>query len=52
MNFDDIWDWAFMWQMTRNFMATGSPFVMISVAVSITGALLGMLVSMFLRRKN
>lgn len=50
MNVSDVWDWPFMWQMFRNFMATGSPFVMIMVAVSLAGTLLAFLVSMFLRR--
>lgn len=40
MKLDDIWDWTFMWQMFRNFAATGSPFVMIIVAVSLAGTLL------------
>lgn len=51
MNVSDIWDWTFMWQMFRNFMATGSPFVMIVVAVCLAGMLLGFLVSIFMRRK-
>lgn len=49
MDVSDIWDWTFMWQMFRNFMATFSPFVMIVVAVCIAGLLLGFLVATFMR---
>lgn len=52
MNLEDIWDWTFMWQMFRNFAATGSPFVMIAVAVSLATFLLGFLVTLFLHRKK
>lgn len=52
MNVSDVFDWAFMWQMFRNFMATLSPFVMVIVAVAIAGMLLGFLVSMFMRRRQ
>jgi hypothetical protein len=40
-----------MWQMFRNFMGTSSPFVMIVVAVAITGMLLGILVNLFVKKK-
>lgn len=40
MNLQDVWDWTFMWQMVRNFMATVSPFVMIITAVGVVGMLL------------
>lgn len=50
MNVSDVFDWTFMWQMFRNFMATGSPFVMIIVAVSITGMLLLFLVNLVRNR--
>lgn len=41
-----------MWQMFRNFMATGSPFVMIVVAVALAGMLLHFLVSIFMKRRG
>lgn len=52
MNVSDVWDWTFMWQMFYNFMATGSPFVMMIVAVALAGTLLGFLVNMFLKRRG
>lgn len=52
MNVSDVFDWTFMWQMFRNFMATLSPFVMVIVAVAVAGLLLSFLVSMFLRRRQ
>ncbi|MFD0717682.1 PTS ascorbate transporter subunit IIC [Paenibacillus sp. GCM10027626] len=52
MNLSDIWDWTFMWQMFRNFSASGSPFVMIVVAVALCGMLLGFLVDLFMKRKR
>lgn len=52
MNLSDIWDWTFMWQMFRNFTATGAPFVMVVVAVSLAALLLSFLVNMFLKRKS
>lgn len=51
MNIADLWDWPFMWQMFRNFMASGAPFVMIVVAVSIAGAIIGILVDIFMKRR-
>jgi len=52
VNLSDIWDWTFMWQMFRNFAATGAPFVMIVVAVALAAMLLGFLVDMFIRRRR
>lgn len=40
-----------MWQIFRNFMQTGSPFIMIVVAVSLAGMLMGILVALFMRKK-
>lgn len=50
MNLSDIWDWTFMWQMFRNFAATGAPFVMAIVAVSLAGMLLGFLANLIKNR--
>lgn len=52
MNISDLWDWTFMWQMFRNFMASVSPFVMIVVAVSVAGMLLTIIVTLFLIRRQ
>lgn len=52
MNVSDLWDWPFMWQMFRNFMGTGAPFIMIAVAVSVAGSLMAILVGLFLTRRN
>lgn len=51
MNFSDVWDWTFMWQMSRNFVATANPFVMMIVAVSIAGMILGTIVGLFWKKK-
>lgn len=52
MNVSDVFDWTFFWQMFRNFVATGSPFVMVMVAVSVAGAILTLIVSMMFRKKS
>jgi len=44
MNISDIWDWAFFWSMFRNFMASISSFVMIIIAISAAGLLVGTIV--------
>jgi phosphotransferase system glucose/maltose/N-acetylglucosamine-specific IIC component len=51
MNVADVFDWAFMWSMFRNFVATASPFVMIIVAISAAGLLLGIIIGAVSRRK-
>lgn len=51
MNISDLWDWTFMWQMFRNFMATVAPFIMVVVAVAVAGMLLGIIVSIFMKRR-
>lgn len=51
MNVSDVFDWAFMWSMFRNFMATASPFVMVIVAIAAVGMLLGIIVATVWRRK-
>lgn len=43
MNVSDVFDWAFMWSMFRNFMATAAPFVMIIVAVAVMGMIINYL---------
>lgn len=52
MNISDLWDWLFMWQMFRNFMASVAPFIMVIVAVAVAGFLLRMLVDIFMRRRS
>ena len=52
MNVSDVWDWVFMWQMFRNFMATLSPFVMMLVAVALAGGLIAIVVSIFMWWRN
>lgn len=51
LNVSDVWDWAFMWSMFRNFMATASPFVMIVVAVAVAGMLLAIIVNTVRNRR-
>lgn len=41
-----------MWQMFRNFMGSGAPFVMAVVAVALAGMLLNFLVGIFMRRRD
>lgn len=50
MNFSDVWDWTFMWQMSRNFMGTLSPFVMMITAVGVVGMLLTIVVYLVQKR--
>lgn len=52
MNVSDVFDWTFMWQMFRNFMATAAPFVMVVVAVAVAGLLLRFLVGVFVRGRD
>lgn len=52
MDTSDLWDWDFMWQMFRNFLAGVSPFVMIVVAIAIVGMLLGVIVGLFWNRRK
>lgn len=52
MNISDLWDWTFMWQMFRNFMASVAPFIMVVVAVAVAGMLLGIIVNLFLKRRS
>lgn len=52
MNWSDVWDWTFMWQMSRNFAATASPFIMIITAVSVVGMLLGFIVWIVRSKKS
>lgn len=52
MNVSDLWDFAFMWQMFRNFVASGAPFIMMLVAIAAAGYLMGILVDLFLKRKK
>ncbi|WP_127490229.1 PTS ascorbate transporter subunit IIC [Paenibacillus ehimensis] len=52
MNVGDVWDWDFMWSVFRNFMATGSPFVMIVVAVAVMGMLLGAIVGIVIKARR
>jgi hypothetical protein len=40
-----------MWQMFRNFVASAAPFLMMLVAISAAGLLLGILVNLFMKRK-
>lgn len=44
MNVSDVWDWAFYWQMFRNFMATVAPFVMIPTVVLTVGLLITVII--------
>lgn len=52
MDLTDVWDWTFMWQMFRNFTATFSPFVMIVVAIGMAGAIIAMVVGIFMWWRN
>lgn len=52
MNVSDVFDWTFMWQVFRNFMATGSPFVMIVTAAAVMGMLIVIIISAVSRRKS
>jgi hypothetical protein len=45
VDISDIWDWPFFWSMWRNFMKTGSNFVMIVVAVIVVGMLFAVIVN-------
>ena len=44
MYFGNVWDWNFFWQVFQNFLASGSPFVLIVVAASVVGILLSVVV--------
>ncbi|WP_042209791.1 hypothetical protein [Paenibacillus durus] len=44
LNVGDVFDWAFFWQMFRNFMATVSPFVMIPTVIMAVGLLIGVII--------
>jgi hypothetical protein len=44
MNVSDVFDWAFMWSMFRNFVATAAPFLMIIVAIGAAGMLLNIII--------
>lgn len=50
MNISDVFDWTFFWQMFRNFAASGAPFVMVIIAVSVAGMLLTWLATMFKKK--
>lgn len=52
MNWSDVWDWSFMWQMSRNFTATVSPFVMIITAVCVAGMVTAFIVAIVRGKKN
>lgn len=51
MNVSDVFDWTFMWQVFRNFMATLSPFVMIIVAAAVAGIVITVIVNLARNRK-
>lgn len=51
MNVSDVFDWSFFWQMFRNFVATGSPFLMIIVAISAAGMLMMIIIGAVRGRK-
>lgn len=44
MYFGNVWDWSFFWTVFQNFLASGSPFVLIVVAAIVVGILLGVIV--------
>lgn len=44
LNVGDVFDWAFFWQMFRNFMATVSPFVMVPTVIMAVGLLIGVII--------
>lgn len=52
LNVSDVWDWAFFWQMFRNFMATVSPFVMIPTVIMAVGLLIGVIILTISRARN
>ncbi|URJ38186.3 PTS ascorbate transporter subunit IIC (plasmid) [Paenibacillus polymyxa] len=52
MDISDIWDWNFFWSMWKNFMKTGSNFVMVVVAVVVVGMLMAAIVNAVKGRKT
>ncbi|WP_258109630.1 PTS ascorbate transporter subunit IIC [Alicyclobacillus sp. SP_1] len=44
MYFGNVWDWSFFWQVFQNFLASGAPFILIVVAASVMGLVLGFIV--------